>query len=749
MKRIMMSAAIALMTVAFAASADETVLHVPFDSGLAAVESEGLEPLVFSEGGSVAFPDEGVQGTNVLAVGYSRSNAGFVRLQGASVWYDLTSCGLTDAMTIEFSVRTRTTEAWFNLIALGMRRDTPNAGADGLGEPFLFLLQVFNKAEAETDWPIALRADFADSASGTVADKWCPSFREFCNGEWHRVSLTYEPVQAGGTTLTARIDGKTVKTYTSSRSWSCATTADRPHLYLKLAGGSSVVDFDELRIAKAALPRSALLRVSDATAPQDGETILHMPFDGNCGTLAHAEESPALLSGEPTYSDEVLHADVRTGAVSRVRVRTNAKCLEMAPNTTLSIDLPHWALARGALDSATIEFFVKSEASDAPDAWVSPFAITRGDSPFAALLQISGEGNYQLRMDGSDDSGEVISLSYRAPVLSSDGRWHHVAYTVLANPDGSSTVRQYFDRAEVASKVFPKEKAWRGVDEGMRLFLRGGVRRYWFDELRVTKGVLPKAAWLRLEGETREPEDGEALLHMTFDGTCDSLARIEDPPVVKSGKPTYSQDVWKPVVVARDRRLGEWRENKGCLCVNRNASLQIALPYVGLDSEHLMSATIEFFVKGETNADPGAWNNPMKIAAADLPFMFLLQTWSDGQYNFRADAYADATPTAVASCNYRPGVMPSDGQWHHVALTVAENEHGTSTFTCYFDHKRVGEPVVASAGSWKGLAPGMSLQFRSPETMAYWYDELRISKGVLDPSRFLCAGYGGMALIVR
>lgn len=48
MKRIMMSAAIALITVAFAASADETVLHVPFDSGLAAVESEGLEPLVFS-----------------------------------------------------------------------------------------------------------------------------------------------------------------------------------------------------------------------------------------------------------------------------------------------------------------------------------------------------------------------------------------------------------------------------------------------------------------------------------------------------------------------------------------------------------------------------------------------------------------------------------------------------------------------------------------------------------------------------
>ena len=94
-------------------------------------------------------------------------------------------------------------------------------------------------------------------------------------------------------------------------------------------------------------------------------------------------------------------------------------------------------------------------------------------------------------------------------------------------------------------------------------------------------------------------------------------------------------------------------------------------------------------------------------------------------------------------------MKPSDGQWHHVALTVAENEHGTSTFTCYFDHKRVGEPVVASAGSWKGLAPGMSLQFRSPETMAYWYDELRISKGVLDPSRFLCAGYGGMALIVR
>ena len=757
MKHALLAIGCALSGSVLLAGSDATVLRLPLDSDLRSSVAGVADPLTFSWG-SISFLTEGMAGTAVGGEGETRDNGGFVRFSNSCAFYDLTAAGLTDTATIEFHVRANSTEVgeWSGGAVLGVHAGPQTMEETAFADPFLFLMQVQVRPGGTT---AAFRSDFWDWSSASRKDNCSPWLADFFNGQWHQVAVSYEPVVENGATktrVTTYVDHARLGEYVSAFPWTCGTTTDRPHLYLKLGAAGNVFDFDEVRVSKRALDSRSQLCISDAADPVDGETLVYMPFDGTCDTLAHAEEPPTILSGTPTYSTDVKHVNVRTGGVDRVLLRENAQCLEVPAYSSVQLDLPYWGLGREFLDSATIEFFVKGESALVDEVWANPFQICRNDVPFAAMMQVYPSGNYVLRVDGygelkdSMGEGDYIGLQYASNCSSSDGHWHHVAYTIEANPDGSSAIHVFVDRVEIGSGVLPAEKAWRGIDEGMRLSLGKSPRRYWFDELRITKGVLPKASWLRLEGETSAPVDGDALLHMTFDNNCGSVAHAEDQPVLLAGTPAYSADVWKTGVSSVRNGSVEWRENVGCIVMDPNSSVKIALPYEGLSKEELKSATIEFFVKGDPTATPDEWCTPMKICANDVPFFFLMQIYPGGVYNFRVNTYDDANPTDVGTYDCRPEGAFSDGCWHHVAMTIAANEDGTSTIACYFDHRLAGEPYTPAPGCWKGLAEGMTLQLSGGWTMRFRFDELRVSKGVLDPSRFMRARNGtGMILSFR
>lgn len=513
------AAAVVLASIVSAATSSgdladgDVILHLPFDGDLLSVTNAAANPQSVKTfaGDRLSFVTEDLAGTNLICRGPVRENRGALYLDKAVAFLDITDFGFDSQLagaTIEFYIKGtaagfESPKDWPQLAGIvESSEDAITKNTYATGAPFTFLLQV----NPQTD-PMSVHCRM-DSNTGS---SW-PANAKVFDGAWHHVTMEIAPLLSAeavvtGSVFSVYLDNVKINNVGNGRPdgflWTGRTPADGKRVYLRFGHEQASFYLDEFRIAKGVLPQSRRIKLRNALPPGDKETLLYLPFDDGYGTLAHAEDAPRVISGEGnmTYGGNVAKPRVSTFGDAGVTVRKlNAGCLTQNGKTVLA--LPYWGLNRWSLDSATIEFFIKCDAGKTPSKWGAPVRITASDVPFPYLLQLNGSCQYFLRADGyepvqaTDKRFEQIWAE--TGVDFADGAWHHVAMTVRPNEDGTSTIAHYFDYRklkELSSAPF----GWRGLDDKMNLEFGNGVGcRFYLDELRITKGVLPVDDFLKL-----------------------------------------------------------------------------------------------------------------------------------------------------------------------------------------------------------------------------------------------------------
>lgn len=511
-------------------------------------------------------------------------------------------------------------------------------------------------------------------------------------------------------------------------------------------------------VAAAVAAASFVCGAKTSADYDNGQTMLHLPFDSDFLSMENAQcnaQSHYFTgSGSATFvtADKAGASVVRWGAV-----RKNEGALSVSGGRLL-LDISAFGFDAD-LTETTIEFFFKAKASDMGN-WsrmlcIGPVNKTdetlTAASPFAFLVQVDRDEDKANIYPRADSASDVkIRAVWSKPAL--DGLWHHFAITVT----DEKKIEFYLDYKSQGSQTL--SQVWRGRTPAdgqmLGLAIGSGNNSFMIDEFRITKGALGVNMFLRMDQNI--PADGETLLYMPFEGDLSSIVHGEymGGPKVKSGTPVYSDDVWESCIKTKDGSQVVRRENKKCL--KMTGETKVNIPYWALYNWVLDSATIEFFVKGGMDTSHEAWFGPFAIVSDKgvYPASLSVDKSDPRRWYMRADAYNPATFEKEKFDRYvgTSAGTANDGRWHHVAFTFEKyfDKSGTAKSRCqfWFDYAKVGDPHEYLSHTWCGMSEDMYIRFGVAPCL-YWIDELRISKGVLPPGKFLRARVEGLRLMLR
>lgn len=709
-----------------AAAHAATVVHLSFDDTVEPIDASGGAVTVRS--GTPAYTND-VPGPQVCwltneTASARRSNSRSLRLDGASVALNLTHQKLFKPnlpnATIEFFIKGESATAWGSSLLLFTSGSAP----------FPFLVQPNGSTQyflrADT-WPGSSTSGWTQQATRS-ANASCR-----CDDKkWHHVALTVTAVEGGTSEVRFYFDYVQLgSAQTTDHSWSGLAEG----MFLRLGVAGSVSSIDELRISDTPLTAGQFLRLEPEA--HDGDTLIHLSFDdGSLSSLARPTETPVLTSGVLAFTNDVPHATIWTEEGSVSRANTGA----LHATNTITLTVPQVALlspqplTKPNLPNATIEFFVKGISAKNLSGWPSPFCI--GDTQSRFFVQVNNQGKYYYRVDTSTTQNK----SYAGATFA-DKHWHHVALTIAESVGGASDITLYFDHRAVYSAT--TDSAWNGLN-AMTIKFGNPNTDLLVDEFRVTKGVLPVSEFLPGAPKT---EEGETLVHLPFDGTLASLGRADAAPVLHSGTPVFSQSRYSAVIDDRKGGRDSCRENKGSLFAEDRFFM--TFPSNAMLRPYLDSVTIEFFLKGVSgnNWDSAMGFVPNPASPSTPPFPVLFQINSSGNLQVRFDGFADVYSGVRETKEAVIGSPFADNKWHHYAITIEPTLDGQTHYMAYRDYAPVSENGwTSSTYPFLGLTEGMALRIGGA---SFYLDELRMTKGVLSPERFLQCGATGMIILFR
>lgn len=405
-------------------------------------------------------------------------------------------------------------------------------------------------------------------------------------------------------------------------------------------------------------------------------------------------------------------------------------------------------------------------AKDLPDVFTnSSFTIecmVKADGQieqYTPFVRRYGGGNVQLNLGvgatvgtlsavilpENTDASHAIQLNDSVRI--DDGAWHHVA---LVRDAEAGKVHLYRDYSIVATKdcttpLYPttKKLLFAGTDAG------GNVFKGWMDEARITLKALGPEKFFT---NRRVVEDGEVRSHVTFDETMEGGVDIGTVSAAKVGSgsvPTYSDDVPAKFICDERGRAGK-RLNAKSLRLNGGVVKYQGSPWIRGDE----AQTIEFFVKGEAQSQyTPVIRFGMVADNTGTPVWSLSTASGDGlvdQLMTRWDVLTDAVNRSAQSCP--TGIVLFDGKWHHVALTFAPNasDSAKSDVAVWKDYVKVYNRTFDGRVAYNPSVGMLWLGYNGTKTFTGWIDELRITKGVIGPEKFLRAeNFSGLMVIFK
>ena len=325
-----------------------------------------------------------------------------------------------------------------------------------------------------------------------------------------------------------------------------------------------------------------------------------------------------------------------------------------------------------------------------------------------------------------------------------DGKWHHIALTV----DGVAA-KLYVDC--VLQKTVTLTKPLHYVDDAplyigasqMGYYMPGGF----IDEVRISNKALQPNQFLHM----KSVNSMKTSFHAGFEGNLDAETAMSIPAFTGVGgkvdtKVSPSLPGFDEQNVPYERigdRLGNEIRKPNASSVFLKDST-ITYPHCpNLESPEM---TIEFFMKyqaasnyasivrfGKSYTDPGShpvWNIGLNSDASQIMMRI------------------DTTTTENQTREF--GNTFLDGEWHHVAVTIAQREGGI-TLRMYDNYKQVGADrlLTGSLNYEKGSCLGIGRSSVSKAGFTGWIDELRISRGVLSVDEFMRRGRYGTTVVVQ
>jgi len=354
---------------------------------------------------------------------------------------------------------------------------------------------------------------------------------------------------------------------------------------------------------------------------------------------------------------------------------------------------------------------------------------------------------YDMQAGYTTETSEISLDSMRLL----DGQWHHVAvvydyapsnftYYVDYVPVGSKTTRIY--EGSNGSTVF---YFGRQVDTDSQHFIG------WQDSPRIVRRALKPHEFLT----THEvPSPAATLAHVDFDtdfsvkpftqvekaGTAAALSGGSIAQITESKKFSkiwldgLSKSVAKP--------------DMGCV---RMDGSQVQFPCNSLLERP--EFTIEFFAKIEAsdyaphfvrlNRSPFIWNTSSTWA---LGFNRDTRRLSAHAYMKRFDGTINDVSPDFSVNGGR--TLPSDGRWHHYALTSRLVEGTNTSLTAYIDYEPVGDSITVE-GVFYYPPTGTALAIGAGASITGAIDEFRFSAGVLPVSSFMRTEPYGFTMTFR
>ena len=414
----------------------------------------------------------------------------------------------------------------------------------------------------------------------------------------------------------------------------------------------------------------------------------------------------------------------------------------------------------GAAASYTAEMFYKTRTAVSGTEANRQVLMKFGGTPyFNVLLNAVDSGLlYSYRIDG----GQIY---HSTSAGANDGKWHHVACVV----DGTAQkISFYFDYqlARTATGTLPDIGAssssmfFGAKENGGGQFFDG-----WMDDIRVTRRALTPDEFLT----THPVGSGDASMIALFEQNYEFTSPEKEAHSITGmgeartggNAPTFvNESSGKLILDGKDGSLVVPNEYS----VSLNAS-RVVVPDIPLFETD--SYTVEFLAKLDGVVDA---NGTLDAASTNLanhvPIMRLSRKESSDYdwYIYRAKDKAHAIMMAIGG--QYPGWSPSsknltiDGRWHHYAFTFEPVNDGTNTLVKFFyDYQNVGygsqsKPGVTVSGfRLPKRVTGHRLMLgegsNAQPNLVGEFDAVRVSMGVLDPSRFIGRVLNPFVIVVR
>lgn len=362
-------------------------------------------------------------------------------------------------------------------------------------------------------------------------------------------------------------------------------------------------------------------------------------------------------------------------------------------------------------------------------------------------------------ISGVDGQKAVINTLSTGGTVLQESEFHHIAFVV---DDGKwSLYRDYATyRANISSDgdiVYGDSAAPLVIGASSISNMSAQID---VAEVRFSDSALSVDEMLRCDFTYRAEQD-EALIHLPFDGTFRSLAFPEmlsdDPKLAVKAEggdiPTFSNDVKAETCLTYD--LSE------ILRKGNAQSLHCPSGVVSWTGARMLygepSFTVEFFIKcglQQVRTSVVAARSHVVYGNTNRDRAWQFGFSQDGKFCVQTDTDVERTAANrfwYVSCETN---LVSDGRWHHIAATwqnSVDSENGVQStntvMTLYVDYSQVDWTKAQGTVFFRndvdiplyigGYASNTNpLLAKNPFNGEI--DELRISKGVLPVSRFMC-----------
>ena len=521
---------------------------------------------------------------------------------------------------------------------------------------------------------------------------------------------------------------------------------------------------DEVRFSNTALSPNQFLRRYSRFVNED--TLAYLPFDGIPGTIptvaymnyavCNSGEAVAVEYASTSTTNAVLSNDVYTPTLRDdlhlPPTCTNSTSLSMQTNgvvgTGVGLTLSPYPYTA---TNFTAELFFKLEGK--------LIHVGANMNEYSQTLLKFGTSDPQIQLTFNQSNPKTLMLvchngygleefkwltcGYFGEDLD-DGNWHHVAVVYDAD---NSTLSMYLDYLEVYKNRqvrLSEVKNYALVGHGgssMLQFVHGKI-----DSVRFTQRALSVGEFLNpMTAVTDIPDD--VLFYAPLNGTSEAvtenqiiLGDLDSRGFEGCEAPVFTTDVKYPELCLEGKE-GSW-------CVTNTGSIHVKgsqICFRNTDSLGTFDHTTEFYFRlssMELMSGLIRLNNSSSLADAAPVWAIYVNGTTTRRLGLRCSTVTNGVASTERYLDTTIKLNDIvDGEWHHFAMTTQYNEESDRQhFTIYIDGEKVWTNSLLGYFYDRGLGFNLTMGYSSKAegNVVGDFDELKITRGVIPPSKFMC-----------